>query len=94
MFATALWYEFLDFCLGFEPTSVPNQYRMRKLPCFGTKCNRLLPEDRIFTLVSHDARYALPHPILLETHCILAAILHATGRLELDDSILEGYWDT
>lgn len=94
MVATPLFEEFSDFCLAFEPTSVPNLYHVKTFPGFATSCNRFLTEDGLFTLTLHDTRYALPHPILLETHYILATILNATGRVELVNGILEDYRDS
>ena len=94
MVATPLIEEFSDFLLAFEPTSVPSLYHVKTFPGFATSCNRFLPEDGLFTLTLHDRRYALPHTILLETHYILATILHATGRAGLVNDILEDYRDS
>lgn len=88
---TPLVGEFAGFWLASKPTGVPNQYCVKTFSGFGTVCNRFIPEDGLFTLTSHDTRHALPHPILLETHYILATILHATGRVKLVKSILEDY---
>lgn len=91
MLAAPLVIDFSNFQLAFKPMTIPNLYYVKTFPVFQTACNRFLPEDGLFTMISHDTRYALPHPTLLETRYILATILHATGRVELVDTILEDY---
>lgn len=55
---------------------------------------RYLPPDGIVTLVSHDSRYPLPDRTLLETHCLVTRIIHATGRAEIVEKILRDYDET
>lgn len=48
--------------------------------------------DRLVTLTQHTG-HALPSPVLLEAHAVIAEILHASGQGEQIDEILRD-WDS
>lgn len=78
------------FKIALEPSPEADKYRTysaTRKPLFAA----LLPPDSIITLVSHDPRYPLPDRTLLETHYLVARILHATSRGEVVEKILRGY---
>lgn len=65
----------LDFAL--EQTSTPNHYRIKNYRpnCLDT---HILPET--VTFGSHDTRFALPSPELLNIHATITKIFHVCGR--------------
>lgn len=79
--------EFGIFKLSFQPTDLDNQYRIHTWPGIASCIFRDLPHDRILRLASHDTRYELPNPLLLEVHHVIASILHVTGRAEIVENI-------
>lgn len=54
-------------------------YRVKTYHPFPTMYHVHLPPDRLITFTSHEPRYDLPSPIILEVHAVIARILHATG---------------
>ena len=89
---------FGSFKLALEPTAVDNQYKIRKFfnqtsssyPWF----YNYFPDGDLVTLTSHDPRYPVPHRVLLETHFLIASILHATGRGEIVELNQRKYGET
>ena len=87
------------FKLALEPTAVSNQYRIKRFFNLDSSASypwyyHFLPDDDLVTFTSHDHRYPLPNRILLETHFLIASVLHATGRGELVEEIQRDYGDT
>lgn len=72
---------FQRFCLALEQTDTINQYRVKTFRgLFPTACRIHLPASGIVTMTAHDASFPLPSPFLLQFHCAVANILHATGE--------------
>ena len=73
---------FGPFEISLEPLPEADKYRIfhtysaNRKPFFSA----LLPPDGIITLISHDPRYPPPDRTLLETHYLVARILHTAGR--------------
>lgn len=73
---------FGPFEIALEPLPEADKYRIfhtystNRKPFFSA----LLPPDGIITLISHDPRYPPPDRTLLETHYLVARILHTTDR--------------
>ncbi|PWY69600.1 hypothetical protein BO94DRAFT_590387 [Aspergillus sclerotioniger CBS 115572] len=72
--------EFGRFCLTLVPTSTENTYTVKTYQGFSTLYNIALPTNGRVVFISHDNRYQLPHPLLLQVHNAVAHILHMTGR--------------
>lgn len=75
---------FGQFKIALEPTPVENQHRLRiffRQAASYWYCHHL-PKNDLVTFTAHDSRCPLPSRILLETHFLIASILHATGRGE------------
>ncbi|KAE8357031.1 hypothetical protein BDV28DRAFT_161781 [Aspergillus coremiiformis] len=83
--------EFGAFHLSFAATTTPNLYQVKTFPEFSSIFSSFLPANRLITFVSHDVRYQLPHPVLLEIHNAIAHILHATGRTEVIEKLQREY---
>ncbi|KAK2768458.1 hypothetical protein FQN54_000313 [Arachnomyces sp. PD_36] len=83
---------FGDFQFALEPTEDRNTYEI-KLYDFETSYTHFLPppNEQGIRTVKFKKHFdcQLPSPILLETHAAIAKILHATGRGEAIDEILQ-----
>lgn len=82
MLLSPLHGEFGEFRLTFEATQTENRYRVKVFPNFNDGYNVFLPPNRIVTFMSHDSRWHLPNPFLLQVHVAIANILHLSGRGE------------
>ncbi|OJJ66011.1 hypothetical protein ASPBRDRAFT_667000 [Aspergillus brasiliensis CBS 101740] len=91
MLDAAIHRQFGRFALSLAATSEMNVYTIETFKGFATIHAHALPVDRRVTLTSHDGRYELPSPILLEIHNSISHILHLTGRGEMADKIKEEY---
>ena len=73
---------FVPFKIALEPLPEADKFRIFHTYSVNRKplSSALLPLDGITTLVSHNSRYPLSDHTLLETHYLVARILHATGQ--------------
>ncbi|KAJ5455131.1 hypothetical protein N7475_010252 [Penicillium sp. IBT 31633x] len=85
---TPLHEEFGLFHFVLEDTSIPNCYRIKLFPSFGTIYRSILPSDKMLTLTSHDHRFDLPEAKYLQLHAAIGNILHATGRAERIEKLI------
>ena len=65
----------LDFAL--EQTSTPHHYRIKN---YRPNCLDTYVLPKTVTFESHDSRFALPSPELLNIHAIITKIFHTCGR--------------
>ncbi|OJJ45716.1 hypothetical protein ASPZODRAFT_133580 [Penicilliopsis zonata CBS 506.65] len=93
MLERGIHHNFGKFRLALEPTGHPNQYKILTFPHLAYPARMLLPPSGLVTLVAHDGRDELPSPILLGLHAAIAKILHATGRGETIERLLQDYDD-
>lgn len=91
MLSQPLHKQFGRFSLALEQTDTVHQYRVKTFRRFAKGLRVFLPESGIVTMTAHDGRFPLPSPILLQVHCAVANILHATGRGEKIDRVLCDY---
>lgn len=85
--------------LALEPTAVENKYQIRKFFDLSSSDSypwyyQFLPEDELASFSSHDRGYPLPDRLFLETHFLIATILHTTGRGEIVERIQRDYGKT
>lgn len=91
MLMPSLHSEFGNFRFAFEATDTPHCYRPKVFNSFPSASWHFLPRDSPVTFRSHDDRYPLPNPTLLQVHTAIANVLHATGRGELVERIQAKY---
>jgi hypothetical protein len=89
MLSVSLHRSFGNFHLALEQTDTPNQYRVKTFPGFAPVYRGFLPQNRMVTMRAQDGRIPLPSPTLLQVHCAIAHILHATGEGEKTEKILD-----
>ncbi|KAL1983045.1 hypothetical protein VTN96DRAFT_528 [Rasamsonia emersonii] len=79
--------EFGRFSFAFLATDDANVYRLKTYPKFTNDFLTLLPKDLKVRFCSATGveDVSLPNPILLNVHCTLAEILHASGMGETID---------
>lgn len=78
---------FSKFAIAFEATDQTHEYKIKNYKPNHKDTWILKERDNKVKFVNHDSRYELPDPILLETHAIIARILHATGKIEQVDRL-------
>ena len=93
MMLLALHPDFGDFKLIFEATDTPHRYRIKTFDGFSTVYFPHLPQAdtygrRYVQFRSHDTNFPLPNPLFLAVHAAIGNILHATGRGEEIDQLL------
>ncbi|GIJ88851.1 hypothetical protein Asppvi_007779 [Aspergillus pseudoviridinutans] len=72
--------QFRRFSLALEQeTGSINQYRVKTFCGFATAHRAELPASGTIRMTGHDG-FPLASPILLQVHCAVASILHATGE--------------
>jgi hypothetical protein len=72
--------QFRRFSLALEQTTdTINQYRVKTFRGFATAHRAELPASATISMTAHDGS-PLASPILLQVHCAIANILHATGE--------------
>ncbi|KAF7179812.1 hypothetical protein CNMCM7691_008863 [Aspergillus felis] len=72
--------QFRRFSLALEQeTGSINQYRVKTFRGFATAHRVDLPASGTIRMTAHDG-FPLASPILLQVHCAIASILHATGE--------------
>ncbi|KAL1962506.1 hypothetical protein VTN77DRAFT_9627 [Rasamsonia byssochlamydoides] len=80
--------KFGDFTIALEKTEREHVYQIKNYnPRSDVK--KHLPSSGIVAFTNYDPQYELPSPILLEVHAVIARILHATGKGEEADRLLE-----
>jgi hypothetical protein len=80
--------DFGSFCIALEPTDHENIYKIKRYkPQLVSEM--VLPANDLVTFTSYDHRYELPSPILLGVHAAIAKILHATGKGEEAERLLD-----
>ncbi|GIJ98581.1 hypothetical protein Aspvir_000699 [Aspergillus viridinutans] len=89
MLSFSLHRSFGKFHLALEQTGIPDQYHITTFSGFAPVYRGFLPQNRIVTMRAHDGRIPLPSPTLLQVHCAIAHILHATGEGEKIEKILD-----
>ncbi|GIJ98523.1 hypothetical protein Aspvir_000640 [Aspergillus viridinutans] len=73
--------QFRRFSLALEQkTDSINQFRVKTFRGFATAHRAELPASGTISMTVHDGRFPLPSPILVQVHCAVANILHATGE--------------
>jgi hypothetical protein len=85
-----LQHEFRKFNLALEETATLNEYRIKTFRGFKRTNALLLPAAPTIVLTAHDGR-PLPSPHLLQVHCAIAHILHATGEGKKIEKALDDY---
>ena len=93
MLLQTIRYEFGRFHISLAATDTENTYTIKTFRGMPTMCNFFLPPNGQVVLTSHDDRYKLPHPILLQVHNAVAHILHLTGRGEKAEKLQREYED-
>ncbi|PKX98944.1 HNH endonuclease signature motif containing protein [Aspergillus novofumigatus IBT 16806] len=91
MMSAGMHKQFGRFSMTLETTDTLNQYCVKTFRRFARDQNNHLPKDGVVNLICHDGRYPLPSRELLELHCAVAHILHATGRGVKIDRIMQDY---
>ncbi|KAI2732013.1 hypothetical protein CBS147332_1152 [Penicillium roqueforti] len=85
-----LHFYFGRFYFAFEETQVPNKYRLQVY-----RPNVFSPPlPRTVKFVSHNPRYALPSPELLNFHAAVARIFHASGAADHIDKAFRDLGET
>lgn len=72
--------DFGEISLLLQPTAVDNIYQVHTWPEISSCASQDILYDRVIEPTAHGTHHELPHPVLLETHHVLAEILHATER--------------
>ncbi|KAF7125882.1 hypothetical protein CNMCM5793_002241 [Aspergillus hiratsukae] len=80
---------FREFNLALEETSTLNEYKVKTFAGFKRAYQNFLPASRTIMMRAHDGRHPLPSPTLLQVHCAIAHILHATGEGEKIEKALD-----
>jgi hypothetical protein len=85
---------FGNFKWIFEATDTPHRYRVKTFRRFPTGYFVYLPQadaygNRYVQFRSYDANFPLPNPLFLAVHAAIGNILHATGRGEEIDKLLD-----
>lgn len=94
MIAESLHTPFGDFSLTLEATGTLNKYRVNKdFPRLPSLYKEHIP-DTVALASTHPEDLPVPHKDLLSLHAAIANILHATGRGEQIDKIIDDLGDS
>lgn len=77
-----------------EDIPEPNQYRLKLFPRFSSLYTPLVPRNRVVSLVSQDNPYPLPEARYLHLHAAIGNILHASGRAEGIQKLIQDLGET